>query len=134
MSGITDLQTLLRNMNPVLHEGEFVFVSFGDKNLSNFAALDPVCIFQEDEGTTFILGRKKADENFLRYDSVFRMITLTVHSSLEAVGFLAEILNRLSNNGISVNPVSGFYHDHLFVPINKAEQAMKLLENVSSSE
>jgi hypothetical protein len=28
---------------------------------------------------------------------------------------------------ISVNPVSGFYHDHLFVPVDRAEEAMRLL-------
>ena len=58
------------------------------------------------------------------------MITLTVHSSLEAVGFLAAITARLAAAGISVNAVSGFYHDHLFVPEHKADEALHHLQNM----
>jgi hypothetical protein len=49
---------------------------------------------------------------------------LTVHSSLEAVGFLAAITARLAETGISVNVVSAFYHDHLFVPHDRADEAL----------
>jgi hypothetical protein len=55
------------------------------------------------------------------------MITLNVFSALDAVGFLAAVTARLANAGISVNPVSGFHHDHLFVPADRAEEAMRLL-------
>ena len=55
------------------------------------------------------------------------MISLTVHSSLDAVGFLAAITTKLAQSGISVNPVSAFYHDHLFVPVNRADEAVSLL-------
>jgi hypothetical protein len=43
------------------------------------------------------------------------MITLNVYSSLEAVGFIAAVGAKL--NKIGVNPVSGFFHDHCFVPV-----------------
>ena len=56
------------------------------------------------------------------------MITLNIHSSLEAVGFLAAVLPRLATAGISVNAVSAFYHDHLFVPIDRAQEALEILE------
>jgi hypothetical protein len=55
------------------------------------------------------------------------MITLEVNSSLEAVGFLAAITGRLAEAGIPVNPVSGFHHDHLFMPEGRAEEAMAIL-------
>jgi hypothetical protein len=60
-----------------------------------------------------------------------RMITLTVHSSLEAVGFLAVITEGLAAAGISVNAISAYYHDHLFVPLQKADQAMHILHSIS---
>lgn len=60
------------------------------------------------------------------------MISLMAHSSLDAVGFLAAITAKLAAAGISVNPVSAFYHDHLFVPFDKAEMAMNLLSEFSA--
>ena len=60
------------------------------------------------------------------------MITLTVHSSLEAVGFLGAIATQLAAAGISVNPVSAFYHDHLFVPEGRTEEAMQVLGRISA--
>jgi hypothetical protein len=60
------------------------------------------------------------------------MITLTIHSDLQAVGFLAPIMTRLAEAGISVNPVSAFYHDHLFVPWDKRNEAMEILESFKS--
>ena len=48
-----------------------------------------------------------------------RLITLEVHSALDAVGFLAAVTARLAAEGIGVNPVAGFHHDHLFVPADK---------------
>ncbi len=56
------------------------------------------------------------------------MITCDVHSSLEAVGFIAAISKSLTERGIGANPVSGFYHDHLFVPDGKEIEAMAALE------
>ena len=55
------------------------------------------------------------------------MVTLTVHSALDAVGFLAAITTRLAAAGISVNAVSAFFHDHLFVPAERAEEAVEIL-------
>ncbi len=57
-----------------------------------------------------------------------RMITLNIHSSLDAVGFLAAITARLAAAGMGVNPVSAYFHDHLFVPADRAEEAMAVLE------
>jgi hypothetical protein len=55
------------------------------------------------------------------------MVTLTVHSALDAVGFLAAITTRLAAAGISVNAVSAFFHDHLFVPAGRAEETVEIL-------
>jgi hypothetical protein len=59
------------------------------------------------------------------------MITLDVHSSLEAVGFIAAISARLTQANIGVNPVSGFFHDHLFVPFGREADALKLLAEMA---
>jgi len=57
---------------------------------------------------------------------------LTVHSSLEAVGFLAAVSARLAEAGIGVNAVSAFYHDHLLVPEHRADEAFRVLQDMSA--
>ncbi|HSB56133.1 MAG TPA: ACT domain-containing protein, partial [Gemmatimonadales bacterium] len=56
-----------------------------------------------------------------------RRIVLTVHSDLEAVGFMAEISAALARVGSPCNVVSAVFHDHLFVTEERAEAAMAAL-------
>ncbi|MGV2390108.1 MAG UNVERIFIED_CONTAM: ACT domain-containing protein [Microcystis novacekii LVE1205-3] len=63
-----------------------------------------------------IIPRQQADRTGLQYKYIYRQITLSVHSSLAAVGFLAVISEKLAGTAISVNVISGYYHDHLFIP------------------
>lgn len=59
------------------------------------------------------------------------LITLRVHSSLQAVGLMAAVAQALADAGISVNPVAGFHHDHLFVPWARRDEALQILEALS---
>jgi hypothetical protein len=130
--GERDLATLLQNMKPEMQDGVFVFCSI-PAAAEIPAALRPVCIFREREGTTLVVRREEAESASISHQFASRLITLTVHSSLDAVGFLAEITGRLAEAGISVNAVSAFYHDHLFVPDHRADEALRLLEDMSRS-
>ena len=129
MPGERDLNTLLQTMRPEMGEGVFVFCGISDKEIPS--AVRPVHIFREREGTALIVRREQAEGAELPHQFESRVITLTVHSSLEAVGFLAAITGRLAEAGISVNAVSAFYHDHLFVPEHRADDALQLLQNMS---
>jgi uncharacterized protein len=131
VSGETNLGVLLKSMQPVLDDGEYVFCTVNQR-LEDLIQLEPVGFFQEEEGITLILLRTSADRVALSYNSSFRMITLSVHSSLEAVGFMAAIAIKLSENNISVNPISAYYHDHLFVPVDQADKVMELLRDFNS--
>ena len=79
-----------------------------------------------------MIRQEEAERIGLSHQFPSCLITLTVHSSLEAIGFLAAITARLAEAGISVNAVSGFYHDHLFVPVQRADDALGLLRNMSA--
>jgi hypothetical protein len=128
--GERNLAMLLQNMKPEMHDGIFVFCSIpADREIP--ATLRPVHIFREREGTTLVVRREDTESAELPYQFASRLITLTVHSSLEAVGFLAAITGRLAEAGISVNAVSAYYHDHLFVPDHRADEALRHLQEMS---
>ncbi|TIS97847.1 ACT domain-containing protein [Mesorhizobium sp.] len=130
MAGETDLKKLLATMAPELRPGIHVFATL-PPNAPVPGSLEPVMLFREREGTTVIVLEEKAKA--VRLETVFRcrMLTLNIHSSLEAVGFLAAITTRLAAAGMGVNPVSAFYHDHLFVPADRAEEAIAILEKLT---
>ncbi len=130
MAGETDLDKLLALLQPKLLEGEFVFCSLPDIHYGDLADLHPLACYQEDEGLSLLLEKQAADAADLHYNSVFRGITLSVHSSLDAIGFTAAVANKLAVNGISANVVAAHYHDHVFVPADKAELAMQLLTEI----
>lgn len=133
MAGERNLAKLLQNMKPELHDGVFVFCSI-PAGAEIPAGLSPVLLFHEREGTTLVLRREAAERAGLSHQFSSRLITLSVHSSLEAVGFLAEITGRLAKAGIGVNVVSAYHHDHLFVPLHKADKALRLLQNICAPE
>jgi hypothetical protein len=130
MTGETDLDRLLASMNPELRPGVYVFATLGPGTVPP-ENLEPVMLFREAEGTTLILPLEVAEGAGIAGIFPCRMITLRIHSSLEAIGFMARITTRLAGAGIGVNPVSAFFHDHLFVPEDRAEEAVALLRELS---
>lgn len=126
MSGETDLQKLLGSMSPELMPGVYVFATL-PPNAPRPANLNPMMIFREREGDTLILREDEAGGAGLAAVFRSRMITLNIHSSLDAVGFLAAVTTRLAAAGMGVNPVSAYFHDHLFVPADRADEALAIL-------
>jgi hypothetical protein len=129
MTGEKDLGKLLRTMKPELHPGDYVFCLVEDLNTVPLA--EAVLMFRENEGITVIVSKELADTLGLRYSFVAAWITLTVHSSLEAVGLTAAFSRALAENGISCNVVAAFYHDHLFVQRKDTAKAMEVLNGLS---
>ncbi|MBN8675843.1 MAG: ACT domain-containing protein [Chitinophagales bacterium] len=129
MRGETNLQQLLRTMKPALNEGEFIFYSLPDLSVININ--DIIFSFKEKEGFTVILEKSLADKLNIPYSFVAAWITLTVHSSLEAVGLTAAFSKALADEQISCNVVAGFYHDHIFLAKQDAEKAMEVLIGLS---
>lgn len=131
MTGETDLKRLLASLSPKLKEGEFVFCTFADADYGDYANLQPLAAISEAEGLTLIVPKSRADEQALSYASVYKMITLSVHSSLDAVGLTAAFSRKLTEHGISANVIAGYYHDHIFVRREHAVRAVAALEELS---
>lgn len=131
MTGEKDLAKLLASTSPFLMDGEYVFCTFPDAQYGDFQELEPIVAIREAEGLTLVIPKHKADGRSLRYESVFRGITLRVHSSLDAVGLTAAFSGKLSEHGISANVIAGFYHDHIFVQEELAAKAMEALKELA---
>tara|TARA_R110001632_G_scaffold92043_9_gene196944 strand:+ start:4380 stop:4778 length:399 start_codon:yes stop_codon:yes gene_type:complete len=132
MTGGTNLAQLLKGMKPQLNHGEYIFATV--KDLDTIDRNDTICEFKEEEGTTIVVEKNKADELLMSYDFVASWITLRVHSSLDAVGLTAVFSTVLTQNNISCNVIAGYYHDHIFVDTKDADKAMKVLIELSNEQ
>lgn len=131
MTGEKNLDKLLSAMSPALIAGEFVFCSFEKARYGDHSELEPIAAFTESEGLTLVIPKSKADQHGIKYESVFRCITLTVHSSLDAVGLTAAFSSKLAEHGISANVMAGYFHDHIFVQNELAENAMAAISELT---
>ncbi len=132
MAGLVDLGDLLARMEPGLDEKEYVFATFRGARYGDLASLAPVAVIQEKEGLTLVIERSIAEHAQIQADTLFRKISLGVHSSLEAVGLTAAVAGALSQKGISANIIAGYFHDHIFVPSEQAEAAIQVLKCYSA--
>lgn len=125
---ITDLQTLIRSMQPVLQEGAYYFATLPEG--SALAAADIQASIREAEGLSVVVEEATAQKHGLQNAFRAAWITLNVHSDLAAVGLTAAFSAALGRAGISCNVVAGHCHDHIFVPYEQAEAAMETLRDL----
>lgn len=129
MAGILAINELLKSMQPVLKQDEYIFCCLAG-SLADYVHLNPLATYVEEEGLTLILKAETADKAGITYEEKYSLITLNVHSSLEAVGLTAAVSAKLTEYGISANVVAAFYHDHIFVQADKAHTALNALKEI----
>jgi len=127
LSGESNLEILLESISPELLEGEYVFCTLKNARYGDFSETRPVASFAEAEGLTLVVLKEVAQRYELRFEAVFRCITLGIHSSLEAVGLTAAVSGDLAAHGIAANIMAGYFHDHVFVPVEFADRAIGIL-------
>ncbi|MEM8725158.1 MAG: ACT domain-containing protein [Pseudomonadota bacterium] len=122
-SFVRDLQSMISGMEPVLDEVPYHFVS--DAN----PALAPKAfgMVREAEGVTWIIPADAQPD----HGPHFARITLQVHSDLSASGLTAAVATALASEDIACNVVAAFHHDHLFVPWERREEALAILNRLS---
>ena len=128
MSGERDLEVILREMDVVRRPGAFAYilaVSGTPPPAGTFAMID------EGETTAYVVD---ADSE-LGAQAPFRAawLTLTVHTALDGVGLTALLATALAGAGIPANVLAGFYHDHLLVPEDRADDALAVLRTLGQS-
>ena len=125
MAGEAALAVLLRSMRPELHAEAYGHAVTDAPLVEAFARI------AEAEGMTVIAPRAALQAAGVTVDVPWARISLTVHSDLAAVGLTAAIARVLAGKGISANVVAGFYHDHVFVPWARRDDAMAVLRGAS---
>jgi hypothetical protein len=128
MAGEKDLQVLLKSMKPEHNLGDYVFCTIDTLGSLNLNEVE--MFLKEKEAITLILKKEIAEQLNLECSLIMSWITLTVHSSLEAIGLTAAFSKALSDNGISCNVVAAFYHDHIFVAKKDTERALQILKTL----
>ncbi|STZ77405.1 ACT domain-containing protein [Bergeriella denitrificans] len=130
---IRDLDILISTMQPELHEGVYCFATLNSGNAARIRAADILASIVEAEGLSVVVREEVALQHGLPTDFRAAWITLTVHSDLAAVGLTAAFATALGQAGISCNVVAGNCHDHIFVPHEKAQQAMNVLRGLQQN-
>lgn len=85
-------------------------------------------LIAEAEGTTVVVTVAEAERRDWPIGFVAGWLTIEVHSALDAVGLTAEISRVLTEHNISCNVLAGYFHDHLLVPWERADDAVAALE------
>lgn len=122
---ISDLDQLLATMSPVLQAGVHVFTTVAAGQ--SFDPAEVVASIREQEGLSIVVSEAHAMARGLPFSFRAAWISLAVHSDLHAVGLTAAFAKALAEVGISCNVVAGNCHDHLFVPVERAGDAMEAL-------
>ena len=127
MAGETDLARMLATLDVVRRPGRFAFVTGEWPTLGVVAS----ATVHEDEGTTYVVTVEQAAEVGAPVEFEAAWLTLTVHSALEAVGLTSAFSSALAQAGLPCNVLAGFHHDHLLVPADRADEAIRVLRSLA---
>jgi len=126
------LQDLIRQLSPKVDSTTYVYCTVPHAKYGELEKLKPIVSIAELEGLTLVIPLDQAKAEGLDYYRVFRRITLEGHSSLEALGLTSVVTSLLAERGITTNVIAGFYHDHMFVPSDRIDEAMEALKELAS--
>jgi uncharacterized protein len=124
-AAIRHLALLLRTLQPERQPGVWAFATCPHD--FDPAPMQPLSTFREREALTVIAREEEVRAAGLEPLFLCAWIALSVHSDLEAVGLTAAIAAALTARGISCNVLAAAYHDHIFVPLDRADEAMEAL-------
>lgn len=123
--GETDLEIMLASLDVVRRPGTFTYVAVEGPTPELVA--EAHAMVREAALTTLVLPVEVARAEGLPVVVEMAWLSLTVQSSLDAVGLTAAFSARLGEAGISCNVLAGYQHDHILVPVDRAQDAIDAL-------
>lgn len=128
MSGEIDLGRILGSLAVRQREGVFVFATIPPGDPLPDVAI--AAMVSESEGTSLVIARDIAEEAGLAFEFEAAWLTLVTHTSLEAIGVTASLTTALAVHGIPCNVIAGFHHDHVLIPIDRVDDAIRAIDMV----
>lgn len=111
------------SLAPRRRPGEYVIVA-----VDSLDGLRPAATVAEDERLTAVLTREEADGAGLDYGNPWAWITLDAATDPSDVGVTAAFSAALAEAGIACNVLAGLHHDHMLVPVGRADEAISLIQ------
>jgi uncharacterized protein len=116
---------MLATLDVERRPGVFTFVAVAVPTPGLLAAAH--AMVTEGNLTTIVLPVDAARRAGLDVVIEMAWLTLSVQSSLEAVGLTAAFSARLAERDISCNVLAGYHHDHILVPVDRVQDAIDAL-------
>ncbi len=123
--GETDLAAMLATLGVQRRPGVFAYIAVEVPTPGLIAAAH--AMVKEGRLTTIVLPVDAAARAGQSTAAQFAWLTLTVQSSLDAVGLTAVVSARLAAVDIPCNVLAGYHHDHLLVPVDRVDDAIRAL-------
>jgi hypothetical protein len=123
--GETDLDAMLATLGVKRRPGVFTYIAVEVPTPGLLASAHAVV--REGPLTTIVLPVDAAERAGQLATVKLAWLTLTVQSSLEAVGLTAAVSERLARENIPCNVLAGYLHDHLLVPVERVDEAIAAL-------
>jgi hypothetical protein len=122
------LDEVLAQLDPRLDDTEYVFVSCS----TPLTEVAPFAMVREGDRFSYVVSARDAAQAGLQGSYPCQRLELGVDTELSLVGFIARIGAELALHGIPVNPIAGHRRDHLLVPVERANDALKVLGDVAA--
>ena len=131
MPPIRDLDTLLATMRPERNPGTWAWCTLPAGTVLD--GVEVAATMREAEGLSVVVAEADARSRGWPIAFLSAWLTLRVHSDLAAVGLTAAFARALADAGIACNVIAGAHHDHVFVPDDRADDALAALRALSAS-
>lgn len=125
---VRETEAMIRGMAPDLVPGRVAFRSVPESEAADMLATARAMV-REAEGVSLIVPLSDDDDE----TQAMRQITLGVLSALDGIGLTAAVSSALAARGIPCNIVAAYRNDHVFVPENRAEEALEALKRLSGN-
>ncbi|MEX3014908.1 ACT domain-containing protein [Gymnodinialimonas hymeniacidonis] len=126
MAPVSDTSAMIAGMNPERMPGRWAFRTIAAEDLAVLLP-DALAVFREAEGISALVPANTEE-------AAMAQITLKVFSSLEGIGLTAAVSTVLAEAGIACNVIAATLHDHIFVPEDRADEAIALLKARAAEE